>query len=488
MIKQAFINRFDGGMQNDVRSEVLGGSRTVKHFDMFSYPKRLVPFFDSESGNDDGTRKFANFLYANSKLWGLGVVSGTAKPEIWSKTDFSNSTWTTPANNAGTLSRSTALFVYYKGFIYGAQGGSDIWKFDVTGAGWTDAEVAITYTSVAQGLVHSKDDTLYIPYDNKIASYSPTTSWVTTALILPSDCYITSICEYGNFLAIGTAPLGSAGKRTSRVYLWDRNTSLTTLSESIDWGEGPLLILEEVNGDLLGVTASTSNNLYPRLQFKRYTGAQEAEFVSELIGDLNSALNLTQFKQRANNRLYFAANMVLDGNTHYGIWTFGKNAQGKYVVSVDRLYNNDTSPNSISGFYLIGDYMFAAYVDGSGNEQVSKTNDVLSFTATSIYESLINEDMKEEDKMLNKQLISIGVSYDALPTNGQVVLKYKVDGSSYITVGTETTDGQVVSEYTYIATGDKFTAGREYQFRLESTGGAQITGVKYKYEILESLI
>ena len=94
--------------------------------------------------------------------------------------------------------------------------------------------------------------------------------------------------------------------------------------------------------------------------------------------------------------------------------------------------------------------------------------------------------MLTEDIFKQKQLTSIVVRYDSLPTAGQCVVKYKVDGGSYITVFTETTDSVVFTE-TPTAGGTSFTSGRDYEFRIESTGGAEIVGLEYNYENLETL-
>ena len=90
--------------------------------------------------------------------------------------------------------------------------------------------------------------------------------------------------------------------------------------------------------------------------------------------------------------------------------------------------------------------------------------------------------------MANKSLLAVAAAYDALPSGGQVVLKYNVDGGAWTTVFTETTTGKVVTEQGLDATGTAFTSGREYRFRLESSGGVLLTGLKYKYEVLQTLL
>ncbi|GAH30408.1 unnamed protein product, partial [marine sediment metagenome] len=84
--------------------------------------------------------------------------------------------------------------------------------------------------------------------------------------------YITSICEFGNYLAIGAAPLSGLGG--SVVYLWDRDSSLTTLSEIIDFGEGNLRVLEEIDGVLIGISSvgGTSDRFDDKAVFRLVSG------------------------------------------------------------------------------------------------------------------------------------------------------------------------------------------------------------------------
>ncbi len=65
--------------------------------------------------------------------------------------------------------------------------------------------------------------------------------------------------------------------------------------------------------------------------------------------------------------------------------------------------------------------------------------------------------------------------FGALPSGGQVVLKYRVDeNTSWIIVKTYTTTNGLRLD----ANADEFTTkdGKEWHLRIESTGGAVITG------------
>lgn len=510
-MKKITLNKFNAGIINDPRSNVEGGARMVTNFDILTDPHKLSPYRDTESGDSGAsTSQKQNFCIAHWlpgstndwRIFSLGVVSGTGRAEILMKqastvpgsTDLTDAGWLTPSNNqSASGSTNFNLFVFYKktGLIYGAKAGTTIWAFDAATAGaFNDSARSLSYTNIAQGLVHSKDDILYIPYDNKIAKNNNGT-WTDVAITLPSDMYITSICEYGNYLAIACAPLSGIGH--SRVFLWDRDSSLETLSESIDWGEEILQVIEEVDGVLVGIsyTGAGTTRFKDRIIF-RYLSVSSAIKFQELVGTATApATTLRIAKQKVNNRVYFLLTAPIAGSTREGVWSVGRSGPNS-PMSVVHEYtpNNDTAvyPNgSLRNFIIVGDYLLLAYVNSSSSYAVSKSNDQSSFTATSIWESLINPGMDVTDRAMDKQLMSVGLTYDPLPAAGQVVLKYKVDGGSWVTVFTETTDGATRTEpYTLTAAGTEFTAGEEYEFRIESTGGAVITGLTYKYQVKNS--
>ena len=509
-MKTLTVNQFNGGMVNDSRDPRENVTRVATNFDILTNQYRMTPYRRSESGDSGAsTSKKENFVIAlgtgtEYRLYGLGVVSGTGRAEILMKTlgtggsgDLSDATWLTPANNAaasGTVNFD--LFVYYRyttvanSRIFGAST-NRIWSYDPTStAAFDDAGRAINYTNIAQGLVHSKDDILYIPYDNKIAKNNQGV-WTDAAITIPSHLYITSICETGNFLAIAAAPL--SGNGASRVYLWDRDSSLTTLSENIYWGEGIIKVLEDIDGFLIGISFSGGNStrFNDRIVFRYWqSGPSGIEFES-LIGTTSSIMPIA--KQKVNNRIYFMLSANLNGSVREGVWSIGRSsANSAFGIIHERTPNNSTALSSglLNNFFLVGDFMFISYVDSSVY-YLSKTDDQASYSATSIYESTINPKMTELDKMSKKQLVSVTAHYVKLPSAGQVVMKYKVDGGSYTTIFTEIgtdTVNPVFTETTIDASGTQFTSGREYEFRLESTGGAEITGFSYKYSTLSTLI
>src|SRR3990167_2699762 len=318
------INDFSLGMTSELRDPDTRYASLLKNFDAHTYKRKLVPFRSSEDGDDAGnTSKKKNFCVAlrtgtTHSLYALGVKSGATTAEVLYKdlttgaaNDLDDNAWAATGAAAKYQSSSGAtnfnLFVYYAktGRIYGARAGTQIWAYDPAGSvDFADSHQALTYTNIAQGIVHSKDDILYIPYDNKIAK-NDNGSWTATALPLPTHLKINSICEYGNYLAIACAPLSGVGE--SIVYLWNRDETTTVLSQAIPWGEGNLTIFEEIEGFLIGVSypGNSSINFEQKAVFKYYAGSKPITFM-ELVNETTfAAADIPIAKQKVNNYLHF---------------------------------------------------------------------------------------------------------------------------------------------------------------------------------------
>lgn len=494
------INKFNGGMVNDPRDPTENTCRVVTNFDVLTNSYKMSPYRSSESGDSAAsTSRKQNFCVAlrtgtTYRLFGLGVVSGTARAEILMKdlttgaaTDLDDADWATPANNqssAGTTSFN--LFVYYKkvGRIFGAKAGTTIWVFDPASSAafledGTGNSRSLTYTNIAQGLVHSKDDILYIPYDNKIAKNDNGT-WSDTALTLPSHLYITSICEDGNNLVIACAPLSGVGD--SVVFIWDRDSSLATLSDSINWGQETLKIIESVEGIIIGISLSGTNStrFKDRIVFK-YLSASNPITFQVFEGGTSTLLPIA--KQKINDRLYFMMLVSLNGATREGVWSVGRNLSSFSIVH-ERTPNNNTAlvGGDLYGFFLVGDFMFISYLSSS-TYALSKTDDTETYSASSIYESKI---FNAGDSSLTKKLIGVTVMTEPMPTAGQIILSYRKDGATAWTeIFTEATDSSISRSAINIeSSGDNLGEHKEVEFQIKSTGGAVVTGFSFKEEFI----
>jgi len=492
------INKFDGGMTNDLRSKDLSKSRVLRHFDVFSSGEKMTPYLSMEADGSTGdTEKLTLFLtagttQANTIQYGLGVVSASSKAKVFERASAPSGTWsgsTTGESSSGA--RSEKLFVLYKdgsnnNVIYGARAGTHIWSYRIDNDTFNDTERAITHTDIAQGLVHSKDDNLYIPYDNKIAKKDAGT-WTNEALTLPLNTIVTSIAEYGNYLAIATKPKYVGGRST--IYLWNRDDSLTTLSEKIDWGTDDLQIIEELGGFLIGIstTAATSVVIEPKVSFKVVTGSGTRK-----LFEINATDTTVQFGrncQKLNNRIYFMMLVEINNFFQMGVWSVAMNESGQFALSLDRLLNNGdttfTASDLPKGFQLLGDFMTVAFDDG-GTFVIRVTDAAKTdfSSAFSDYESLI---LNGGDSDLTKKLIGATVMFEPLPANGAVTLDFKADeDSSFTTIYSAFTTDNAISHgaINIESSGGALPEYKEIQFRIRSKGKAVITGMKFKYELV----
>jgi len=488
------------GMTTDARIQDFAHAQMIKNMDAHSFLSKMVPFRDSEDGDSNSaTRQKQAFVIA---LWGptgtynlfaLGVKSGASTAEIHFKTtgtggaaDLSDNTWTSPtANQSSAGATSFNVFVYYKqvGKIYGARAGTNIWAFTPDGAtAWDDSAGTFNYTTIAQGLVHSKDDILYIPYDNKIASKNGAAAFNATALTLPQDKVISSICEHGNYLAIATKPISGSGK--SVVYLWDRDASLTTISDSIDWGNGLLQILEDLDGTLVGVSF-LNETFTTKIIFRSWVAGPESVVFKELTSVQTSTASndlLVQSKQKVDNRLYFLLSLKLNGVLEQGLWKIGK-VNGQFAVTLDRTPNNDTALVSgiLSGFFIHKDYTFISY-QTNGAFALSKTNDQYSFTASGVYESII---INGGDSSLKKDLLGITLMTEPLASGAQVIVKYKTDQNTTFTTLFTSNALNAISYSVSKQSGLLPTEFKELVLRFETKGGAIVTGLSWKIDITD---
>jgi len=337
----------------------------------------------------------------------------------------------------------------------------------------TVGNVSNAITSVAQGLV-AKDDNLYLPYNNILVRVYPSGTVQDQALKLPTNLKITSICSFGNYMAIGCSPI-SIYNGASKVFLW--NLTSPDIQEVIDWGEGELRVLETIEGMIVGITDRYLNNTIGAgrgsLIIQGYTGGVP-QVLKEVFTSKLNGLVMPLTKTVKNNRVFFSAKiMTNDAGTEYneGIWSFGrKNGSYPYAISLDYVDSSITN-SGIQGFGSAGNFFFIAHsLDGS----VSKTNDATTYTEMSVVETQI---LNAGNANILKRLDFFKVSFDKI-TTGSLTAKLKADDATvWTTIGTFSTVGEIAKTFTNIeSTGLSFPSAKEYKFRLESTGGLIPTG------------
>lgn len=485
------INKFDNGTADDVRTHNINQNEESLNFNIFDKPNYLQPYPDLATETIEGGLTITDYnisdvLYDVSGVNFLALgksSSGSSIAKMFQKSAIGDA-WELEVADAGSIVQYGTL-VAHKGLAYFLN--SD--KFmEVTNI--TTITERGNYTgsgSIAKPFVHPKNDYLYG------ATGYILFRWTGAAFaeyngIIPSDLYVTSLTDYGTYLAVACRP--SSGLGNSYIFLINpADITLNTaeaISTVINLGEGNCKVLENIEETLVAVMDSndiTGVTLNNRLLVKTWNGSLTTQ--KEI--SINSNFALTQLKQKSKNRLFFTL-LYSQGAGDDAIYSFGKNKEGLWTLSKDRYLNNgSTTYVTIRAFTIIGDVMWIGFRASSGSDGLFyRTSVAGAFTNTSKYTTTINPSMPLDDRYKHKQLDAVQISYTGAST-GTTVLKYSVDGSTMTTIISDTNStGEKTTEATMENDGSALLSGKEFQFRIECTGGTKIKEIKYKYSILSS--
>jgi len=427
------INQFSGGQTEEKRSKDLTKFSITKHFDVFTFPHKLVPYLKTEA-DEQKAYSIVKFLYADrsgvNRLFGFGIDTGTKAAVYMHSTDMDVNDWETPNNNASAVSnRNTEVFFHYKGYIYMFANSAKLIRFDVTSAAvFNDSYQDITYTNLADPVHHPADDCAYFFADNLVYRLDNTT-WDGLVLTLPANLKVVSACPYGNYLAIGCVDLNLT---YSVVYLWDRDSSLATITDRIDFGSGELKHLANLNNKLIGVmNFYIGGNDFGLRRGKVLIKQANGDFAVTLNEILTDAVIDTPFfktRQVVDNKLYFPLQVNLNSDARLGIWVvdeFGR-------ATLDTIESEATS---YEGIFKLGNQWWIAHsADGS----VNRTDNNLAYSSSlaSLYESLkFDGSLYGYDASFYKKLVGVTVMTESSLAYGSaslphLVLKYRKDGAS----------------------------------------------------------
>jgi len=517
-------------MADDPLSPGTGEFRIAKHFDVLTNPRRLQPKRGMSSHT--ASTGIGNIIVASDGLMygtGLDNDSGGTVGELYVLPGYgSGDDWRelSPQHQEGVTapdaSKDTYAFLVDWADSGESVGRKLFWAtsnrivsspYDGSANG-TSAE-SLTFSSIGQGIVHPKDKYLYFPYRTTTTPYigliAPGSNLTEnfTALQLPLAYRAYHLSHYGDYLAIPMTGVSAVSLVDSNVVaLWNRDTTNALFSETIRWGNGSLKVFNNIQGMLIGVTEHGSASLqggttqdYNSIQIKVWAGGAEPTVVKEIKAislsgasgqpsvSINPRVNFIY-----NNRLYFSVNVNPNDGiqpSRAGLWSVGKSKMtGEWTVNLEHVATNTNTETSVLAAAMVGDYV--EMVHSSVGTLVKSTNgnpSSTTFGATSVFESGINPQMDGVDRVVKKQLMAVQVNCEKLPTNASIVVKYRVDSNGddddWTTIGTLSTAGEVFIERTH-ANGETFIDGVNYEFRIESTGGAVITSYSYAYETLQS--
>jgi len=491
-------NQFYGGIADDLRIPNAVELGLTKHFDIFSQPNSLIPYRSLEADTNDGSTatgmkqyyvRDAFYASASAKLYGLGQT-GAGLTKIVYKDDATTGNWTLPSASEGNGAVKNGCFFEYKDYAWGFQGTNQIFKWGTLSGALSItnsvATVASTITSVANGLI-AADGNAYMAYNNVVVRIATDASTITdSAKTVPSNFKITSLENYGSYMAIGCSPVSSFNGQ-SKVFLWNLASDL--FYETIDWGEGDLRVLGLVEGTLVGISDQYLNNSVGagkgKLVIRAYSGGP-AQVVKEVYTQALTGKTIPTSKVVKDNRLFFAAKIMTDsaGTTYNeGIWSYGrKNPKYPFALSLD-IIDENIDTDGIQGFATAANYFFVFH---SGDGSIDKTNDASTYAFSSVYESLIFD---FGDASSDKLLESVKVTFEKLEIGESLTAKYRIDGATtWTTIGTYSTVDSLSHTFLNLeaSSNAQFASGREFEFRFESTGGLVITGFEITASVLDT--
>jgi hypothetical protein len=476
------ISRFDGGISDDIREVALNKFGISKNFDIFTSPKKLIPYPSTVDDSAASSAIGALLFSSGGELVGLGTSSGNVC--LWFKTDPVSGAW---ASNR-TAWKGAAGNVTYNLFIEFTNGtaktiywcqGTSLSKALVADP-WTLSETfttgALSGAPTGQGLVHIKANKLFIPVGNKIDTVNSSgTLALNQAPLISSNLTITSLAEYGSYLAIGCRDLVGG---ESKVLIWDM---VSTFIDQIPFGRDSLYVLNNLEGYLIGISSSPSTVFstdQAKITIQSWAGGKPSlikELLVEKAGGIPTAQIYPNINFVKDNKLYFAAKLYDTVNTHIGLWAIGrKNANYNFAVTLDRFATVDNSETSLISAIAIGNYFWFVHT-ANGTITMTKRGD---FLATSIYES---QKFNGGDSSLIKKLIGANIQTDKLPTDAVATLKYRCDGSvTWVTLITSSTVGSLYAD----AIGGNVPEYYEIEWQALSYKGANITGFSFVEEII----
>lgn len=495
------IDDFFGGISDDIRLQDPEVFSMSQHLDVFTNPKRMTPYRAMEA-DEDTAKSIVIFDYTGT-LWGLGIVAASAKSKVFYKGsgDPIGGSWTALGNGEDSGgARSEVFFKAFHGYMYGSAAGTRLWAADLTGvAVFTTTAYSGANGAICQGLI-TRDDKLIVPCVSGIAvkngaGSGPTNAW-TTPLVIPAAYTVTDLCETGDKVALAARPTSGIGN--SKVFIWDKVSS--DVDDVIDWGEGDLYILDEVEGELIGISSvggASAFAIRPKAVIRKWSGGSKARVHSEVEGDAGTSLTVygNHTKAKDGNRIIFGFAATIDGVAYNQLAVVGRKSE-KYPLAftLDRKVDNDTAlTGNVQGVLKLGNYFWVAHnQDGS----VNRTNDQSVYTnATATY---ISQKITGERHALGlhrkaKRLTMAGLLGVPLTSGQSMSLYYRVDGTTawtlirtYSTVaglGFETGMADTNNDGT---PDEEFLSCKEFQFKVTATGGAEPTAIIYRFEDLGS--
>lgn len=459
------------------------GVARIEHFDPINGQLRqfgaIALSTSAAYGSDITANAFTAFATIGTTLYAIGFDSSASHPAIF-KWNNSTQQWDGHVTfGAGASARGIVSYSPDAGtttYLYGLYNGTNIYRSTVGGLIVTN-QANLTYTNFANPLVHSKDNRVYFFTDNIVSSFDGTT--VTTGLTLPANFRITSACEDGDYILI----VGYNTNGVATGYLWDRDSSLTTVTAKYDLGRDTPKAVARIGGNSFIVSHRSDTTFTDwddqSVLVVRVRNGDRADILSEYQMPTFQFAGNSSFA--TSHSMYFYAYAKLRNDASAKNVVFGLDHQGKLFIALNMAVDATASAPTFGGVFRDGDGWWVA-----GSTQGSFHGDN-SYATESIFETnIIRSEDFDADVIFSKAIITC----EPLVSGGSITLKAKTDNDSSWTT---------LKAFT-IANGMKFSLpalqaanalpriakSKQFQLQIVATGASAtsviITGFKCDYD------
>ena len=303
-------------------------------------------------------------------------------------------------------------------------------------------------------------------------------------LTLPDNLKIVGGAPYGSHLAI-LCSAKTTGSAESVLFIWDRDTSLAEVSAKINLGFGEAVHIGNDNNGIFitqivnRVAGLGQNN--EAIVIKYFNGRiiEKRINVSSTEQYFNTA-TLTGNAISTDNIFFFPLKLITSKDTVTYNFIFAATiVNGEIIVTANQNISGLSSDKSINGILEVSGTWFVSH---------STSSTIFSQTSSTYQQGAIETLLYDGgDSSITKKLLGVTVMTAPMTSTSQIVLLYRKDEeTSWTTIYTDGTDNSISHTAINIeSSGATLPEYKEIQFRIESTGGAEITGLKFRSELID---
>jgi len=488
------INRFDGGITNDLRSGDYSKCAFVSHFDIYRDPNRMYPLPGYVADMNDGSTSTGMKQYGlkaitarslNGEMYAVGTKSDGTGWKLWTKTSPSAASWSATVGGSsveGTYTLLNQTFLHYDDtnallqFMASSGGTAYVSEHEI---GLSSTENALSLGSYASS-TETRAVAELAPTDVTFSTQPGSKNLEQLGATLTANAKTTGGFPYDIHahnelmgIAVGNPTL----PRTAALLLWDATSVL--IEQKISLGIGRGVAVGNIDGIWVVateqlITASTSNlgNGLPAVLVSYISGAEALPLVTLYAATSTNAV-AKPIRSQFRNCMLFEAVIPQDATpTTYkrGVWAVGRTTPNS-PLALSLLFNSDTL-GTLQNVHTFGNQVY--FIHG-GDGSISKLDNLLTgtFNETAVYETLFFGSETPNQKSFD----GFTVHTEDLPASATVTVKYRFDeNSSWTTLGTSSTDGDKYHHFTR-ASGVPIGNFTEIQFRVEVLGNAPIKSI-----------